>query len=315
LLDLLDEERANLVATVRRAVVAGPAEQELAVRLGIGTKYYAVARKRWPEWRDVTGATAPVAGEALPKAMLYADHGLARAELNEFDPAADALIRAADVLASTDAPEFEAMTLVNLSHVLERAGRIDEGLVYGRRSLERAVVSGSRQNEAESSLVLGMLHGKLGSPERSSYFTRAVEVMRADGPPRGLAMAFQQIGLSYRETGDYAAAIEPLEESLRILLADNAGPYLPEAHEDLGWIRYLSGDAAGALEPLTEALQGAQEFELWDREGSVRLHLAQVLMGLDRRDEAREHLDAALEIYGSRGMAAADEVRALLDKL
>ncbi|GAA1548201.1 helix-turn-helix domain-containing protein [Kribbella lupini] len=315
LLDLLDDERANLVATVRQAVEASPAEQELAVRLGIGFKYYGVARKRWAEWRDVTSATAPAAGDALPKAMLFADHGLARAELNDFDLAADALIRATEVLASIEAPEFEATTLVNLSHVLERAGRIDEGLVYGTRSLDRAIATGSREEEAESLLVLGMLHGKLGSPERSSYFTRAVEVMRANGPPRGLAMVFQQIGLSYRESGDFAAAIKPLEESLRLLVADNAGPYLSEAHEDLGWIRYLSGDAAGALKPLTEALRGAQEFELWDREGSVRLHLAQVLMALGRRDEAREHLDEALQIYGSRGMAAADEAQALLDKL
>ncbi len=315
LLDLLDDERANLVATVLRAVDASPAEQDLAVRLAVGMKYYGVGRKRWAEWRDVASAAAPIAGDGLPKAMLFGDHGLAQAELSDFDPAADALIRAADELATVDVPEFEAATLSNLSHVLERAGRIGEGLRYGARALDLAVANGLRLEEAESLLVLGMLHGKLGSPERPAYFARAVDVMRTSGPPRGLAMAFQQIGLSYRETGDFAAAVEPLEESLRILVADNAGPYVPEAHEDLGWTRYLSGDAVGAIDPLLTALAGALEFQLWDREGSVRLHLGQVLMVLDRRDEARQHLDQALEIYGSRGMAAADEARALLDKL
>nr|WP_273482816.1 XRE family transcriptional regulator [Kribbella italica] len=315
LLDLLDDERADLVATVRQAVEASPAEQALAVRLGVGIKYYGIARKRWAEWRDVAGAAAPAAVEALPKAMLFADHGLAQAELNDFGPAADALIRAVGELTSIEVPEYEVTTLANLSHVLERAGRTTEGLDYAARALDGALATGLGMEEAEALLVLGMLHGKLGSPERPAYFARAIEAMRSASSPRMLAMPFQMISHSYRETGDFAAAVESSAESLRLLMADNAGPYLPEAHEDLGWTRYLSGDAVGALEPLTEALRGAQEFQLWDREGSVRLRLAQVLTALDRRDEAREHLDRALEIYGSRGMAAADEARALLDKL
>jgi tetratricopeptide (TPR) repeat protein len=316
LLDLLDDERANLVATVRQAVEASPAERELAVRLGVGMKYYGVARKRWAEWREVAAATAPIVDRGLPRAMLFGDHGLAQAELNDFEAAADALIRAAGELTSIGDPEFEATTLVNLSHVLERAGRTAEGLLYAGRALDSAVATGLQLEEAEALLVLGMLHGKLGSPERPAYFARAIEAMRSAGPPRALAMPFQMISHSYRETGDFVAAVESSKECLRILeVSTNSGPYLPEAYEDLGWLHFLSGDARDALEPLTQALAGAQEFQLWDREGSVRLHLAQVLMATNHRDEAREHLERALEIYGSRGMAAADEARALLDKL
>ncbi|MEV6281779.1 tetratricopeptide repeat protein [Kribbella sp. NPDC051770] len=315
LLDLLDDERSNLVTTVRQAVRGGADERELVVRLGLGMPNLGVDRKRWAEWRDVAGMAAEVATDALPQAILLADHGLALAELDAFEPAAQSLLRAARELPADADPAYVATNLANLAHVLERLGRAEEGLVHGRRALAVAVEIGEPEVEATAALVVGMLQGQAGSPERQTSFAQAVAAMRADGHPRGLAMVHQQISLSYRESGDFAAATAAAEESLRIHLADNAVAFLPEAREDLGRLHYLSGDLEGALDALHEALEGAVSQDLWDREASVRLQLGRVLAASGRPGEARKHLERALEIYESRGMAAADEARRLLAEL
>ncbi|TWD73306.1 NB-ARC domain-containing protein [Kribbella amoyensis] len=315
-LDLLDDERDALLATLRWAVNGSAAERELSVRIGVAMSYYGIARKRWAEWRDVAALTAPLATDAATRAMLLADHGLARSELGDFEHAAEPLVQAVDVLAAVDNPSFEISTLVNLSHVLERSGRLKEGLRYGLRARDLAASIGDREDEALALLVLGMISGGLGDAAQHEYFAGAVDAMRSAGPPRGLATVLQQISLSYRECGDLSAAVGPLEESLRIYQEDDAGPYLPEIQEDLGWLRHLSGDTEAALRSLAEALSGAQKFQLWDREASVRVRRGQILADAGQRDEARDELTAALAVYRERGLGArAEEARQLLSSL
>ena len=316
LLDLLDGERANLLATVRNGVAGTSAERELSVQVAAAMKYYGVARKRWAEWRDVSALAAPLAvDDPVARAMLLADHGLALAELGGYSPAADSLLEAVDVLGTVDDPRYRLTTMLNLSHVLERAGRAEEGLEYAGRNLGAALALGDREAEALTWLVRGMIYGAQSDSRREECFTAAVSAMTAGGPVRGLATVHQQIGLSHRESGDYAAAAKALEKSLQIYQADQAHPYLPDVQEDLGWVQFLSGDAEASVVTLQAALNGAQKQDQWDREASVQLRLGQVLAELGRLGEAKEHLTAAAEIYGRRGMAAADEARAALAAL
>lgn len=121
LLDWLDSERGNLLATIAKAVQGGAAEQGRALRIGVAINYYCIARKRWEEWRDVTGEVKSLAADPAARGMLLADLGLAHAELHDFDQASDALTLAVAALEDVDHAAYRVSTLVNLSHVLERS--------------------------------------------------------------------------------------------------------------------------------------------------------------------------------------------------
>jgi len=71
--------------------------------------------------------------------------------------------------------------------------------------------------------------------------------------------------------------------------AVDLAPDSAEAHETLGWAYYLSGQPALAVEPLEQALELGS---------SARLHyrLGQVYRALRQMDEARSHLQAALDL-------------------
>lgn len=85
-----------------------------------------------------------------------------------------------------------------------------------------------------AALVVGMIYGARKDARQTESFATAVAAMRRAGPPRGLAMVFHQMGVSYLESHQYEAAYDALAESLRIYRNDNAVPYLPDVQEDLG---------------------------------------------------------------------------------
>lgn len=315
LLDWLDSERGNLLATIAKAVQGGAAEQGRALRIGVAINYYCIARKRWEEWRDVTGEVKSLAADPAARGMLLADLGLAHAELHDFDQASDALTLAVAALEDVDHAAYRVSTLVNLSHVLERAGRQEAGLEYGRRSLRMARELGDDESVAMAALVVGMIYGARKDARQTESFATAVAAMRRAGPPRGLAMVFHQMGVSYLESHQYEAAYDALAESLRIYRNDNAVPYLPDVQEDLGRLQLSAGDTDGAVVQFNEALEGAIASGRWDREASVRTRLGEALAALGRTEEARLHLTEAVGIYGRRGMRAVEDARALLVEL
>ena len=57
-----------------------------------------------------------------------------------------------------------------------------------------------------------------------------------------------------------------------------------------GWILFKLGDYTSALLELEKAIEN------WPNNADLRVHIAQVLIKLEREEEAKEHLDAARAI-------------------
>lgn len=82
---------------------------------------------------------------------------------------------------------------------------------------------------------------------------------------------------------------------------------VPEFQDTYGWVLYLQGDTAGALRSLVPAAQ-ARPNNPW-----IRFHAGMAFARLDRAEEARAHLDAALTLDPAFPRAA--EARAALEAL
>ena len=88
-----------------------------------------------------------------------------------------------------------------------------------------------------------------------------------------------------------------------------AGIQSPQIQDTYGWILYLQGKPDEALRSLIPAAEGLPE-NPW-----VRYHIGMAYAALGQAEEARGHLEAALQLADGQTFAPADQVRAEIDRL
>ena len=116
-----------------------------------------------------------------------------------------------------------------------------------------------------------------------------------------------------RETGDYPAAAQLLDEALGIFrdLGDRAGE--PEALNEKGTLHRVSGDLAQAKGCHQQALELARAIASPSTEARALAGLGRCALAAGHTDEAAEMLRQALEIFQRIGAAEAADVSAELD--
>ena len=134
---------------------------------------------------------------------------------------------------------------------------------------------------------------------------RGVQIARDIGDQSGQANALDGLGIVRRRIGDYAGAVQALEEALQI--ARDIGDRLGQANAltSLGYVRQLTGDYAGAVQALEEALQIARD--IGDRLGQANalrnLGLVRQLTG--NYPGAVQALEEALQIAATSATGSA----------
>jgi tetratricopeptide (TPR) repeat protein len=88
-----------------------------------------------------------------------------------------------------------------------------------------------------------------------------------------------------------------------------AGVQNPQIQDTYGWIQFLQGKPDEALRSLIPAAEGLPE-NPW-----VRYHIGMAYAALGEAEEAKGHLEAALELARGQAFPPADEVRAEIDRL
>ncbi|GAB2653761.1 hypothetical protein GCM10009743_32770 [Kribbella swartbergensis] len=316
--DWLDAERATLVRLVRRAA-QGTAEDRLnAVRIAVGMNVFGPARKRWLEWRDINRIAAGLVdarSDPIAAALVHFDLGLAYGELDDFPAASEHLAHAVDAAREIGNPSFLASGLVNLAHMLERAGRVPEAFSYIREALDLAEHDGEAAACSPwAYLTLGMLQGKNGEPAlQAAAFEQAISLAR-DRHPAVLARVLVSAGASFRECGQPAKAVPVLTESLAVLREHDTRGSEGEALDELGTAYYELARYRQAADAYLTGLDIALDHQHWDREARIRTGLGRTYAELDRPADAREHWQLALDILTTHGMPAADDVRLLLSQ-
>lgn len=316
IIDWLDVERATIVQLVRRAARGTAEDRRTAVRIAIGMNVFGPARKRWLEWRDINRTAADLVdarSDPVAAALVNFDLGLAYGELDDFSAAADRLSQAVDAAREIGNVSFLASGLVNLAHMLERAGRASDGF----RFVEEALTLVERDGEAEGCspwayLTLGMLHGKSGEAARqAAAFEQAISVAR-DRHPAVLARVLISAGSSFRECGQPAKAVPVLVEGLDILREHDTRGSEGEALDELATAFYELARYRQAVDTYLAGLDIAVEHEHWDREARIRTGLGRAYTELGQPADAREQWQLAEDILTTHGMPTAHEVRALL---
>jgi tetratricopeptide (TPR) repeat protein len=149
-----------------------------------------------------------------------------------------------------------------------------------------------------------MLYGRTGEHERQ---LEAFETAIALAQTRTVGLQSRvstSAGVSLRESGQPAAAVEVLQRVMPARRASGKPGTLSEALDELGAAYADLGRHTEALEAYLESLDLALSRDLWHREASVRARLGPTYLALGRTAEAEEQQRLSAELYGAHGVTA-----------
>jgi DNA-binding SARP family transcriptional activator/tetratricopeptide (TPR) repeat protein len=177
---------------------------------------------------------------------------------------------------------------------------VGEWLATAHQALQAAQASAHRPAEAAMHANLGTLYLRLGEYARSvEHHGHAVELYRALGDKDAEAGVLNNLSLVHRRSGDLVAARDTLLRCLE-MLRPSAADSVSTGLYNLGQLAVELGEIDGAVEHFAQALALAP-----NADSHTYLGMALRLQG--RLDEARAHLERALEI----GNVPAGEAEAL----
>ncbi|MEV8375476.1 tetratricopeptide repeat protein [Kribbella sp. NPDC056861] len=308
----LDNERTTLVGTVQRAVADQPG---LAVQLAIGLNAYYTSRRAWLEWLQVNEAILRLVSggpDRVAEGLVLHDLGAAHAELGQYEQAVAPLRQAVDTAEASGDGNLQALCLSSLSHVLERTGRTNDGIPYAERAREIGLRLGIPPRAAWACLALGMLYLKTGMPQSAErHFAEAMQILDEPGLEKYRGMIAQNVGVAYREAGEFEVAGNALRESL--ILYRTAGASIPQAEvlNELGRLRMAEGRYAEAIAAQSEGLAIAGQHGDWLVEADIRKSLGEVHRAEGKLPEARREWRIALSIHeqhNAHGAAALEQL-------
>lgn len=176
--------------------------------------------------------------------------------------------------------------------------------------------SGGRAEEAEAVLEKGLA----ALPDDPLLLLNHADLLNMKGNHAGALVAFEKL---YEMRPSSVIAANNLASVLSEHFPDDperlkragevarrlAGVESPAVQDTYGWILYLQGKPDEALRSLIPAAEGLPE-NPW-----VRYHIGMAYAALGRAEEARGHLEAALELAKGQAFPPADEVRAEIERL
>jgi tetratricopeptide (TPR) repeat protein len=310
----LDGERSNLIPTLQQAATDQP---ELAVRLAVGLNAYYSLRRSWLEWLQANETVLGLVSggpDWLAEGMVLHDLGAAHAELGQYEQAVAPLRRAVAAAEQTGDGNLQTLCLSTLSHVLERTGRIADGIPYAEQAREIGLRLGIPPRAAWACLALGMLYLKTGAAKVArKHFDEALGLLTEPGQERYQGMVAQNIGVAYREAGEYEVASVALVNSLE--LYRKAGSAISEAEvlNELGRLCLSQGRYDEAVAHHSEGLAIAGQHGDWLCEADIRRSLGEVRRAQGLLPEARREWRIALSIHEQHGAHGGSELRTLLN--
>ncbi|MET7906914.1 tetratricopeptide repeat protein [Streptomyces avermitilis] len=290
-LEWLENERANLVATVTTAHETGAAAT--AASLAFSLAGFFEQHRYFADWTAVTATALAILQQAddhqsAGRAMV--NLGIAQRELRQFDAAVLLLQTAADAFAEAGDGHSRAMALDALG-VTRRETR-----EYGE-SIDAHTAAAAIYNEiqdlrgqARALTNLGSAWREMHQPDKAiPVLSHALSIMRATGDHRGEAMTLVNLGAALRETGKFEQAITLYGEAI---------PRLRETHDRHGVALALHnrGDALQHMERFSEAIDDHRQAADFFRKVQDHHHLAKALASLAGAYSGDEQHTTAAEI-------------------
>ncbi|TWD73305.1 ATP/maltotriose-dependent transcriptional regulator MalT [Kribbella amoyensis] len=313
-LSWLDHERPALVPTIQQAVRDHPG---LAVQLAVGLNAYYARRRAWLDWLLVTEAVLPLVEEGadrIAEGLVLHDLGAAHAELNQYDEAVAPLRRAVAAADASGDENLQSLCLSSLSHVLERAGRSTEGIPYAARAREIGLRLGVPARAAWACLALGMLHLRTGAAETAErLFAEALDLLPDPGQRRQRGLVAQNVGVAYREAGQYSLADRALRHGVELYRAAGADVQEAVVLTELARLRLAEDSLDSAARHLGQALAIAGQHGDRICEADVRRLLGETLHRQGELADARREWRLAYAIHTQHAIPIPADLQANLE--
>ncbi|PZQ15502.1 MAG: hypothetical protein DI564_09260 [Rhodanobacter denitrificans] len=297
-------------AAYERALFAAAADGCLQLRIETGRARYHFAQGRYREARQAAEAALALhcddglAGEAERAAALRT-RGAALGYLGDFAGAIADQTAALALYRRTGDLAYQALLLGNLSANHRALGDTERALSTANEALATAERAGDARRAVfvqESIAAIRLQRGELG-PALSAY-QLTLDALRTTPYPRVEGMAWNDLGLLYRQTGDRAAARDALERAASIWRDSGDVSGLAEVQLNLADLDLDEGGLDAAWQGYRAALDIdlAQGFRREEAHARIGLGSVAALRGEDA--EARGHLEVAAALAESIGASA-----------
>lgn len=290
-LEWLENERANLVATVTTAHETGAAAT--AASLAFSLAAFLEQRRCFADWTAVTATALAIlqqAGDHQSAARAMTNLGIAQRELRQFDAAVLLLQTAADAFAEADDRHGRAMALDALGVARREMRQYDESIDAHTEAADVFQDIQDFRGQARALNNLGSARREMHQPaEAIPVLRKALSIMRTTGDHRGEAMALVNLGAALREAGQFEEAIHLYGEAI---------PRLREMHDGHGEALALHnrGDALQHMERFSEAIDDHRQAADFFREANDHHHLAKALASLAGAYSGDEQHTTAAEV-------------------
>jgi CHAT domain-containing protein/Tfp pilus assembly protein PilF len=220
--------------------------------------------------------------------------------LNEPQKALDSYSLALSLEKAFPNPRLQATLLHNTAHSYYQLGEHQKTLDYLNKALPLWRIAGDRSGEAKTLDSIGVVHFMLDELQKAiEYFEQSVTRQRALGDKLWEAYALSHLGAAYARKPELQKALEYLNEGLQLSRA--IGNRDVEAYNlRLTGSAYLNlGDYKKAEDHLIKALEISRAIGHLADEANILYEIARAERGLERLNDARVHLEAALNIIES----------------
>jgi len=270
-LEWLDAESAVIMAVVEQLATL-PGSRDLLIELGFALFGYLEIRGRKPELRRVAVLCRAAARSVEQRVWFEYQAAIPDWEQGLLDEALTGFSAALALSEQIGDARSVSRCAFAVARTLERLDRIDEAVPVAQRSIASAEESGYQQGLEVGLLALGALQARRGEvPEAEASFNRTIQLALDNGERRVAARRHGNAGDVYVKAGLYAEALVHLRSALRLYDGTT--------------------DAHGVF--------------------FAQHRLGTSLLALDRPEEARVALEAALRVPRDR-LDDGDEARLLM---
>jgi signal transduction histidine kinase/Tfp pilus assembly protein PilF len=168
---------------------------------------------------------------------------------------------------------------------------LDSSRIFMKRSLDYFQEEGDLEGQANAYNNLGLsFHVSGDYAKAQEYYAQAFEIREQIGDPKGIASAHNNLGVLFYDTGDYEKALFHHTEALRLREDINSLQDLPDSYMNVGIIYLLTERYREALLNYEEALKIHQQ--LGNKRGMANAH-----HNMGNVHERQGNLNKALEKY------------------
>ncbi|HUD43036.1 MAG TPA: CHAT domain-containing protein [Dokdonella sp.] len=297
-------------AAYERALIAAAADDCLQLRVETGRARHHFAQGRYREAQQAAETALAshcvdgLAGDAERAAALRT-RGAARGYRGDFTGAIADQTDALALYRRTGDLAYQALLLGNLSANHRALGDTERALRTANEALATAERAGDARRAVfvqESIAAIRLQRGELG-PALSAY-RLTLDALRTTPYPRVEGMAWNDLGLLYRQTGDRTAARDALGRAASIWRESGDVSGLAEVQLNLADLDLDEGRLDAAWQGYRAALDVdlAQGFRREEAHARIGLGSVAALRGEDA--EAGGHLEAAAVLAESIGASA-----------